>query len=118
MTIHITLPFPPWKLSPNARGNWRSKEKERKAYYLTGYTAALGIKVNDNICKKRISLEIDFYPPSGKNDLDNCLSAIKYGLDGIARALNINDKQFRPITINIPSVDKLNPRVEIRIIAY
>ncbi len=37
-------------------------------------------------------LDITFYPPDRrKRDLDNMLGAIKYGLDGIAKASGVDD---------------------------
>lgn len=63
-------------------------------------------------------LKITFYPPTKANrDIDNCLASIKAGLDGIADGLAINDKFFRPITIDFGETDKNNPRVVIEILA-
>ena len=51
------------------------------------------------------ALSIIFYPPDGRHrDLDNCLSSCKSFLDGIADAWHVNDKQFRPITIDFGDV--------------
>lgn len=45
---------------------------------------------------------IIFHPPDKRHrDLDNMLASIKYGLDGIALAWGVNDKDFKPITIDI-----------------
>lgn len=93
----IQLPWPPAKLSPNARGNWRTKEKARTAYKLEGYIAARGMRAPEG----DIHLSITFHPPDKRHrDLDNCLASVKYALDGIANALKINDTAFRPITID------------------
>ena len=46
-------------------------------------------------------------------DLDNALASSKAILDGLASGLGINDKQFRPITIDYGAPDKNHPRVEI-----
>lgn len=44
---------------------------------------------------------IIFHPPSARGfDLDNALASIKSGLDGIAESWGVNDKMFRPITID------------------
>lgn len=99
----IRLPWPPAKLSPNARGHWRTKEKARTEYREACYLLA-GYK---KLPQGNITLEITFCPPDNRaRDLDNCLAAIKYGIDGIARRWGINDKLFRPITIDFGPPEK------------
>jgi crossover junction endodeoxyribonuclease RusA len=95
----IELPWPPAKLSPNARGHWRSKEKARTSYKEIGrYLANVGTKPNID---GNIHLKITFWPPDKRpRDLDNCLASLKYALDGVALAWGINDTAFRPITID------------------
>jgi crossover junction endodeoxyribonuclease RusA len=40
-------------------------------------------------------LRLTFYPPSRRQyDLDNCVAAMKSGLDGVADALQVNDHRF------------------------
>jgi crossover junction endodeoxyribonuclease RusA len=47
-------------------------------------------------------LKITFVPPTRQaRDLDNCLAAIKSGIDGMADALKVNDRDFRPLTVDI-----------------
>lgn len=96
--IEITLPWPPAKLSPNARGHWRTKENARTEYKKACFLiAGIGPAVLGNI-----HLVVTFHPPTkAHRDLDNCLAAIKYGLDGVAERWGINDKLFRPITIDM-----------------
>jgi hypothetical protein len=49
-----------------------------------------------------VPLSITFHPKTKKTpDLDNCLSWCKHGLDSVAKAMGVNDRQFRPITIDI-----------------
>lgn len=46
-------------------------------------------------------LRITFAAPDGRHrDLDNLLAASKPAIDGIAQALGVNDKCFRPIVID------------------
>lgn len=61
----------------------------------------------------KISVSIVFYPPRNTGDLDNMLSSCKALFDGISDAWGINDKLFRPITLDVGRADKGNPRVEI-----
>lgn len=61
-----------------------------------------------------VHLSMVFHASSNRSfDLDNALASSKAILDGIAAGLGINDKQFRPITINYGLPDKMNPRVEV-----
>ena len=61
-----------------------------------------------------VALTLVFHQEDKRHrDLDNMLSACKQILDGVALGLGINDKQFRPITIDRGEPDKLNPRVEL-----
>lgn len=96
----ITLPFPDKSLSPNSRAHWAVKAshvKEARRYALMMARAA---GYDSNMFKGydgRIHVWIDYYAKT-KNypDHDNCLSASKAYLDGIADALGINDKRFVP----------------------
>lgn len=94
----IALPWPPKELSPNARPHHMQKYKASRRYKSECYILAKGKgpEVNGNI-----PLLIWFHPPTNRfPDLDNCLAAIKAGVDGVAEAWGINDKIFRPITID------------------
>ena len=90
----ILLPWPCKELSPNTRCHWAVKAKAVKSYRsAAGWaTKASGYKIHGN---GPIDLHIGFYPPDNRaRDLDGMLSSIKAGLDGIADALDVNDKRF------------------------
>ena len=54
-----------------------------------------------------IPVSIVFVSPDKRHrDLDNCLAAAKAQLDGIADALGVNDKRFRPILLDYIEGDK------------
>lgn len=100
----ITLPWPDRKLSPNARVHWRAKApvtaKARKDAALATY-AALGCglrTVRDALAGEgKIPLEVRFYPPDRRHrDDDSMVSSFKAARDGIADALGVNDRRFRP----------------------
>ena len=87
----IKFPWPPRTLSPNSRKDRRYTGKDRKAYKEAWWA----------LTKARESrpfsqhLIIRFCPPDGrKRDLDNMLGSIKYGIDGLALALGIDDYHF------------------------
>ena len=93
----ITLPWPPKQLSPNARVHWGIKSKLAKSYrkncFIYAY-AAKDKKINYSQYEK-LHLFVDFYATDKRHrDLDNCISSIKSGLDGVADALGVNDKVF------------------------
>lgn len=100
--MRIELPWPPSVLSPNNRKHWTVKAKAKKqyrsdCYYLT-HNANVILPPGDY----NLKLIIMFHPPSKRSfDTDNMLARLKSGIDGVADALGVNDKRFRPITIDI-----------------
>jgi crossover junction endodeoxyribonuclease RusA len=111
--IRLILPFPPPELNPNKRLHWAAKTKIKNAEKEMGY--ALSLPHRGQI-KGNVALELIFHASSNRAyDLDNALASCKAAIDGIATGLGINDKQFQPITIDRGTVDKENPRVEIKI---
>lgn len=98
----IVLPWPPSALSPNGRAHWRvlakAKAKYRKLCFehtrTTGGLPAIG--------GARVFLELVFHPPTLRPyDLDGLHSRTKSGLDGLCDALQINDRQFRPVLVDM-----------------
>ncbi len=112
--LELVLPWFPSELRPNASspGNWRKKQTAAKKYReLCGWIAKAEIPAA--VPAGNIHLFVKFCPPSNrKMDLDNCLAAIKSGIDGICDAWNINDSNLRPITIDFGTVIK-DGRIEI-----
>lgn len=114
--IIIDLPWPPKELSPNARIDRRKvapiKKKHRADCYLMARAAT----------RERISgrhhITLMFYPPNDwrMRDLDNLLASMKSGLDGVADALGINDREFDPLTVSMAS--EKGPRVRLTISPY
>ena len=98
----ITLPWPPKELNPNARVHHHVLAKHKKRYKELCWALTLESKVRPPECDK-IHLEILFVPPNRqRRDLDNCLAAMKAGIDGIAQAWGIDDNRFK-YTIDIAS---------------
>lgn len=94
MTAKFFLSWPDKRLSPNSRVHWSTLSKAKKkakhdAYYLA-LEAGLG-KINAD----RLSVKMTFYPPSRRRyDLDNLIASHKAALDGISRAVGIDDSKF------------------------
>jgi len=92
----VVFPWPPKELSPNASIHWAKKAKYKKSYRQMCWALALEAKLE---CDKlgKVPMTITFYPPDKRHrDADNMVAAIKSGLDGLADALGINDRQFLP----------------------
>ena len=87
----IELPWPPSALSPNARGHWSKKAKPAAKYRAD---AKLVTRKRHNF-SGALHLDITFHPPDKRRrDIDNMLSSIKSGLDGISDALGIDDSEW------------------------
>lgn len=93
----IVLSWPAPALSPNARFHWGKKASAVKAYRREGWYAALeaGVKVQFEKSQK-YTLFYDFYPPANyRYDDDNLIGRMKAGRDGIADALQVDDRNFK-----------------------
>lgn len=91
--MRVELPWPPKECGRNfqRRHHWRKYHKQVRAYrdqcaWLTLQSKAKGLLTR-----------IEFYPPNLRSDDDNMRSAAKSARDGIADALGVNDKLFRPV---------------------
>lgn len=98
----IVLPWPDRRLSPNARQHWRALaavKKQARADACTLATVAISLRDKRAIhdMDGRIPLTIRFYPPDERRrDDDNMISSFKALRDGIADALGVDDRRFRP----------------------
>lgn len=91
----MIFPWPPVELSPNARIHWAAKSRATKKYRTTcGWIAK---EANIKAPEGQIHIKLTFCPPDNrKRDRDNMISSIKALFDGLADALGVNDRQFRP----------------------
>lgn len=94
----IVLPWPDKALSPNSRTHWSAKAKAAKVARKFGLIAAMEAGINAQTFAGydgKLHVWIDYYAKSRNYpDADNCLSASKAYLDGIADALGVNDRRF------------------------
>ena len=92
----VILPWPYKELSPNATLHWAKKAKFKKSYRQACWALTLEAKLTADKSGK-VPILITFYPPDKRHrDADNMVASIKAGLDGVADALKINDRQFMP----------------------
>jgi crossover junction endodeoxyribonuclease RusA len=94
--MKITLPWPPSKLSPNARIHWAPKRKLTQEYRSACFYEARKSGVWPLDCDK-LPLTITFCPPDRRGrDRDNMIASFKAGQDGLSDAVGIDDKHFIP----------------------
>lgn len=100
----VELPWFNKDLSPNSRKHWRVKAVLKSHQRDDAFYAAKGHKPEE---AEAYPLNITFYPPDKRHrDIDNCLAAIKSALDGIALSWEVNDKKFKPITVDFGEIVK------------
>ena len=123
VAIRFSIPYPPSELNPNKRLHWAQKIKLKNQQLDSGFKAASDAMVFESIMPQSpfvpardIPIHLTFHPSTKRAfDLDNALAASKSAIDGIAKAMYINDKQFNPVTLWRGEPDKTAPRVEIHI---
>lgn len=89
----IVLPWFPRELHPNARPHYMAKAKAAKAYRTQSYWITKSAELNPPSTGE-IMLDVEFYPPSNRGDTDGMFAACKAAFDGIADALEVNDRRF------------------------
>lgn len=95
--ITVELSWPPKELSPNYRGHWapiaRAKQSYRSAARLLTRSAL--VKARGYSQFEGVRLSYEFHPPAARAyDRDNLAARMKAATDGIADALNVNDRGF------------------------
>ena len=100
--MRIELDFPPACLFPNrAKGtHWTVTHKAKAGYRDNSEWLTKGQMRGWVVPEGEIRLTITFIMPDKRlRDTDNCLAAAKAGLDGMADALGVNDRQFQPVIV-------------------
>jgi Holliday junction resolvase RusA-like endonuclease len=95
----LTFPWYPKELSPNSSCHFHVKAKKKAIYKELCYWTTKEANIPKSDYKE---LHIIFYKPNRRHmDLDNMLASIKSGLDGMCNALEMDDRCFKKITIEI-----------------
>lgn len=111
--VRLTLPWPDSILNPNNRSHWRAKLEAKRSARESAYCLAYNLHTALD-GQKKYQVELIFCPPDKRpRDLDNMLSSQKHALDGMCKALKINDRMIRPVLDWGPVVR--GGRVEVRI---
>lgn len=95
--LQVYLPYPLARLNPNARVHWAELARVKKAYRQAclALCKEAGFKPGLFHPAQELRLSLEFVPPTrAKRDLDNCLAAMKAGIDGISDALQVDDSRF------------------------
>lgn len=101
--MKIVFPWFPTILNPNnhpstRRGKFkwtRAKNAYKREWYVLTLQSKAAIRPQDR--ERPIPVKIFFHPPDRRlRDVDNCVIGIKYGMDGMAAALGVNDRFFVP----------------------
>jgi crossover junction endodeoxyribonuclease RusA len=94
--MKVVFPWPPKALSPNARVHWATKAKAAKQYRQACLVLARNAKKPINT-DGLIFMDVKFLPPDRRpRDVDNLIASLKAGMDGLADALEVNDRLFAP----------------------
>ena len=109
----INLSWPPSELNPNSRAHWRKKvpliKKCKDEAEFVARESGLSVEGF-----KEIHCHITFYPPDDRRrDVDNFLSACKSKLDGISKAIGVDDHKFILHPLMAKSVSRCG-HVEVR----
>jgi crossover junction endodeoxyribonuclease RusA len=100
----VALDWPNPKLAPNRSTgkHWGGLAAIKSKAHTDAYHLAK-IAQNGNLFnpEKDYPLSIIFVmPDKRRRDLDNLLASMKHSLDGIAKAIGVDDKRFKPILID------------------
>ncbi len=88
----ISLPWPPRGLWPNYRNHWASLSRATRAYKQAAWAEAQPI---GKVTWPRVSVHMTFCPPDNRRrDMDNMIAAMKAGIDGISKAIGVDDSRF------------------------
>lgn len=98
--MKITFPWFPKEVKPNTACHYMQKAKAKAIYREVCKQQTLESLEYQQNNKNYTHAHFTFYKPNNRHmDLDNCLSSCKSLVDGMADALEINDKCFNKITI-------------------
>ncbi|MCZ4331083.1 hypothetical protein [Castellaniella denitrificans] len=102
--ITIVLPWPDSRLMPNRKNgrHWAGTQAAKARARMDGAMSAKQAVGRNTVClPEQIPVKITFAAPDRiRRDLDNLHAAMKASLDGIAKALGVDDSRFVPVTLD------------------
>lgn len=104
--MRIELPWPDPKLMPNRKSghHWAITQAVKLHRQKQAWALTLEAMQRDAFHAqegKLLPLVLTFCPPNNiRRDVDNLLAALKADLDGVARAIGVDDRFFEPVTLS------------------
>jgi crossover junction endodeoxyribonuclease RusA len=102
--ITIRLPWPDPALFPNAKGgrHWATYQAQKVRARQDGFFAAKqALGGHAFAAGVRVPVKATFvYPDRINRDIEGCIGAIKHYIDGVSKALGVDDRIFRPWTLD------------------
>lgn len=95
-TYVVNLPWPSRALNPNGRPKLRDKMRAKKAARQTAHALTREILGHDLVAEVARLSVLWCQPDRRARDDDNLIGSFKAYRDGIALALRVDDKTFRP----------------------
>lgn len=99
----VEIGWPDRRLSPNSRAHWRVRQAPKKALRQEAHWATLAADGYDEVVEayrgndKPIPILFTFCPPDRRpRDMDNIIASLKAGCDGLADAIQCDDRRFVP----------------------
>lgn len=92
--MKIDLPYPHKALWPNGRAHYRAKAREAKKHRQWAYLCTLADASGAKFHPSAITIRVHAKRTGPMPDRDNVVAAAKSLLDGIADALDVNDRNF------------------------
>lgn len=117
---NVILPWPPKTLSPNGRPHFMVLAQAKKAYRAACRREAVsqGLvapQTAGSPAGGKLAVHLVFYPPNkARRDMDNCLAAMKSGLDGLADALGVDDSKWK---LSMEMADTIGGFVKVEVSA-
>ncbi len=99
-SITLQLPFPDRALSPNAsKRHWRYKQPAKQAARTEAFYVVAPFKGTFS-GSDLLQMSLTIYPPDKKRrDLDNVFASMKSTIDGMCKAIEIDDSQIRRVML-------------------
>lgn len=99
----VRLPFPDKSLMPNRKNgkHWSATHAAKTAQHDAAFYATKQAMQGWEAPEGNIALSLLYLAPDKRHrDLDNLLAASKAMIDGMAKALGVDDSRFKPILVD------------------
>jgi crossover junction endodeoxyribonuclease RusA len=124
--VTVSLPLPDRCLSPNARSHWAVRSKAAKRQHAVAFFETVEVLEMPGVSlgtmpNQRLTTDQNFgvrcrwfFRDRRRRDADNLLASMKHAFDGIAEALEVDDRTFVHWPAEI-QYDRERPRVEVSV---